>query len=104
MDFDPTKAEEDKQALERYEKYGWVYHPFRWLLKKASDSFFQPNRTYETTELMKSGEINDVDIIETTSDSTTGIDIQAYLFGIPVKAMIGKSQRETRKIRFKNLK
>jgi hypothetical protein len=102
MDFDLTTTEGRKQALESFDKYGWVHLPGRWLLKKAFDCIFPPNPTQIAAELIKLGGENGVDQMKITNCQTTGFDIGANAEGIPAKAMFGKRRETTVEVKYKN--
>jgi len=106
MDFNLTTVDGRKQALESFDKYGWIYAPGSWLAKKAWDWISSPDTIEEqrktAIELIKAGRDNDVDEMKITVDQTAGIDIGTKIEDIPVKAMIGKSGKMTLEVKYKN--
>ncbi len=106
MEFNVTTADGLKQALESFDKHGWIYAPGPWLLKKAWDWISSPDTIQEqrkmAIDLIKAGRDNGVDEMKITLDQAAGIDIGADVEGIPIKAKIGKSGKMTLEVKYKN--
>ncbi len=105
MKFNLTTVEGRKQALESFDKHGWIYAPQIWLIKKAWDWIAAPDTIQEqrktALELIKAGRDNSVDEMKITLDQTAGMDIGANFEGIPIKAKIGKSGKITLEVKYK---
>ena len=106
MDFNLTTPDGRKQALGSFDKYGWIYAPQIWVLKKVVDWISSPDTIQEqrktAIDLIKAGRDNGVDEMRITLDQTAGVDIGAEVEGIPVKAKIGKSGEVTLEVKYKN--
>ena len=105
MDFNLTTTEGRAQALKNYG--GIVYQPLVvTLVQKALDSIFSTDTIKQqrktAIELLKAGQKNNVDEMTIELDETAGIDIEAEVEGIPVKAMVGKNGKVTLKVKYKN--
>ena len=80
-----------------------------WLAEKLVSTikdFFSNDKTMEgqkatAIELIKAGKNNNVDEIEIILEQDAGINIEAEVEGIPVKAMIGKDGKMKLKVKYK---
>ena len=107
MIFDLSTEEGMKAAKETAKyMYGGGQFGIAGLLASSITDFFSSDKIIkeqrkDAVELIKAGRINNADELEITLAQDAGINIQAELEDIPVKAMIGKSGKMKIKVKYK---
>ena len=107
VEFDLTTDDGRKLAWQSFDRWGWIYSPTAWLVKKAVDFISTAEKAQEqrktAIELIKAGRENGLEEMRVTVDQNAGIDIEAKLKGIPIKTKIGNSGKITIEVKYRDI-
>ena len=107
MNFNLTTPEGRKNALDAFDKYGWISFPQFWLLRLAWKGISE--KTIKTVaaqknvaiDLIRAGKEHGVEQMTIVLDQTIGMDIGAEVDGVPIKVKIGDSGHVVVSVKYK---
>lgn len=93
--YNLTTEEGFKEAMEIFDKYGWIF-PAAWLLKKGLEKILSPEISTEKQAeaarlLIIAGREQGVKKMQIDVDHGVGIDFGSNVEGIPIKLKVGNS-------------